>query len=835
MRWLCRLVGGQPGSVILDPFLGSGTTGIAALLEGYRFVGIEREADYLTIARARIAHHAPCASTPPVVEPAPNESPMPPRRTRLVEVSAALKSARAWTWTLPEKGHALLVGEVGAGKSTRTEAVRLLFSGQADQIQGRYGVKDPGLLLAMAPLRGEPGDSLVVNGALSDGTKLRWETSRSEEGQAKKAKWNTPPDWDPSAVLPTGRIQRLLCSGEETARREFLQLACDGVVEADVIDRLAGGSTEDSPSVQRYRQMRESLVRSDRTEVEVLLAAIEATDARLKAEQDSAKMAGAGANGTNGGTEPDSTEAQLAASATAVADAETAWRAAVQVSADARARSIRAQASATAVARREEVEAAVAQWQAWKASLPALAARPVADDATRALGLIIDRSVEKELKTCFVCGSEATTDRFLAQQVIYRATFEAEEAPDERALRERHEKADQEIRAGREILAGLPSLDIEEGLDIADVVAIESAALSALSAARELHDRLVATRSAHAHRRAHRERAEAHVAEATALTAFLDRLDAVVRELVDAHVAAFCHRVQHWMPEGWHFGIQLKDPRGSAVFRAGMWKDAEGGHAPPEQARFLDVALSGIEEAEVWCAMAMATAPASGPCVIMPPERDCSAKMRVEIMRAWAKFDGQVIWTACERPKGRVADWTVVVLYPPALAVKTPAVPPPVVVALSPPVALPSVPAPPPVEVRVLAPPPPIAASPLAPSMDSEQERALLAWGLSERQVSYLRHNPASVQRILEEQTPVDRLSVMPDGAIRVTSTPAPTRQLSEEEVLALANLRYPETVIRALKPSAALRIISGGLSADQVRVLDGGDYELVDPNVVIV
>ena len=119
--------------------------------------------------------------------------------------------------------------------------------------------------------------------------------------------------------------------------------------------------------------------------------------------------------------------------------------------------------------------------------------------------------------------------------------------------------------------------------------------------------------------------------------------------------------------------------------------------------------------------------------------------------------------------------------------------------------------------------------------MDPERERALLAWGLSERQVSYLRHNPASVQRILEEQIPVDRLSVMPDGALRVAPTPAPTRQLSEEEVLALANLRYSEIVIRALKPSAALRIISEGLDADQVRVLDGGDYELVSSNVVVV
>jgi len=57
MRWLIRLVT-PPGGVVLDPFLGSGTTGIAAALEGFPFVGIERDPDYMQIARARIAHWA---------------------------------------------------------------------------------------------------------------------------------------------------------------------------------------------------------------------------------------------------------------------------------------------------------------------------------------------------------------------------------------------------------------------------------------------------------------------------------------------------------------------------------------------------------------------------------------------------------------------------------------------------------------------------------------------------------------------------------------------------------------------------------------------------------
>jgi site-specific DNA-methyltransferase (adenine-specific) len=61
MRYLCRLVT-PPGGIVLDPFMGSGSTGKAAMLEGFRFIGIEREAEYVEIARARIAAVATVAT-----------------------------------------------------------------------------------------------------------------------------------------------------------------------------------------------------------------------------------------------------------------------------------------------------------------------------------------------------------------------------------------------------------------------------------------------------------------------------------------------------------------------------------------------------------------------------------------------------------------------------------------------------------------------------------------------------------------------------------------------------------------------------------------------------
>jgi site-specific DNA-methyltransferase (adenine-specific) len=53
MRYLCRLVT-PPNGTVLDPFTGSGSTGKAATLEGFNFIGIEQSPEYIEIAKARI-------------------------------------------------------------------------------------------------------------------------------------------------------------------------------------------------------------------------------------------------------------------------------------------------------------------------------------------------------------------------------------------------------------------------------------------------------------------------------------------------------------------------------------------------------------------------------------------------------------------------------------------------------------------------------------------------------------------------------------------------------------------------------------------------------------
>lgn len=58
MRYLVRLVT-PPGGVVLDPFMGSGSTLKAAELEGFDGIGIEREAPYIEIARRRVGASNP--------------------------------------------------------------------------------------------------------------------------------------------------------------------------------------------------------------------------------------------------------------------------------------------------------------------------------------------------------------------------------------------------------------------------------------------------------------------------------------------------------------------------------------------------------------------------------------------------------------------------------------------------------------------------------------------------------------------------------------------------------------------------------------------------------
>lgn len=54
MAWLCRLIT-PPGGIVLDPFMGSGSTLVGAIREGFHYIGIDNDQHYCDIAEVRTA------------------------------------------------------------------------------------------------------------------------------------------------------------------------------------------------------------------------------------------------------------------------------------------------------------------------------------------------------------------------------------------------------------------------------------------------------------------------------------------------------------------------------------------------------------------------------------------------------------------------------------------------------------------------------------------------------------------------------------------------------------------------------------------------------------
>ena len=83
MEWLIGRLNLPPDSIILDPFCGSGTTGVAAMRLGMRFLGCELNEQYADIARARIAA---AAAQPRLDFDAPDQAPKPKYTTGAMEL-----------------------------------------------------------------------------------------------------------------------------------------------------------------------------------------------------------------------------------------------------------------------------------------------------------------------------------------------------------------------------------------------------------------------------------------------------------------------------------------------------------------------------------------------------------------------------------------------------------------------------------------------------------------------------------------------------------------------------------------------------------------------------
>lgn len=153
--------------------------------------------------------------------------------------------------------------------------------------------------------------------------------------------------------------------------------------------------------------------------------------------------------------------------------------------------------------------------------------------------------------------------------------------------------------------------------------------------------------------------------ESTEWAQLADALSKALGVLVEKARTAFEARVQRFLPSGDVFGIDLLDGE-REVLRVGL-RRPEG----------LDCALSGAEWARVTAALALATAPSEGPCVVVPEERAFDPATLASVLETWDKaLPGddapQLVMTSPVAPERIPAGWTVIRLDEPAAKAPNP-------------------------------------------------------------------------------------------------------------------------------------------------------------------
>ena len=145
-----RAIAATDAQVVLDPFIGSGTTAIAALLEGRNFIGIEQSARYVEIARQRVAEASNGAvpALPPSPSPADAPKPEHPRfrgsvRAVFDHVESVL-DANAWAPTVLHQD--TIASDLALSKVTVGRAIQALKGAGAIVVHnhGRWSTYAPG-------------------------------------------------------------------------------------------------------------------------------------------------------------------------------------------------------------------------------------------------------------------------------------------------------------------------------------------------------------------------------------------------------------------------------------------------------------------------------------------------------------------------------------------------------------------------------------------------------------------------------------------------------------------------------------------------------------------
>ena len=644
MRWLVKLVT-PPGGTVLDPFMGSGTTGIAAVREGFAFVGIEREPEYMQIAKARIEHAGTAVtdSVAPTLTPdnanlivSASRHPLP--RSSPVYVQKITSNVKGGVDAVLSP-KTVIVGPNGAGKSAIVNAVELALSGFASDVVGRAEVSRGIDLLALAP---EGDDSLWATATLSSGAEQRWGCTKNRKtGGAHEPERSAAPA---PVCFPVRDVRGALEGSPEKARA-FLLSRVGGAITLETVR-----SKIPADLLAHFDTLSKAPPPGTTTAIDTLLVAREAAAKQQRASAKEAATAEKLAGERAAGLGAECTEEQIAALQEAGREAHAAWTLA---QAPATLRGPAGPSTGELRVAHDRATAALSVVVSLEARRVA-GVSPVSAETARAyadLSRWLRLHVEGNAEACIVCGGGLHEGK-LAHMAhrIDAMRSQVEHAEIEEAYARALYTATQAVEA----FAALRARVVEA---VAEQAPADTSALRAsMDVAERAYRQAVESRAGWSFVRDMRQKARDLEVQGRAYRDLARACADAVTELLETARVSFVAKVQKYLPATDTFDLALhelqKDVDGKDVCRFGYRRNGA-----------LHTALSGAEWARLTLALAAAVTPGDEVqiAILTPEERAFDADTLRAVLIGLTKAPGQVLVTSPIRPSGKLpAGWTLV-------------------------------------------------------------------------------------------------------------------------------------------------------------------------------
>lgn len=565
-------------------------------------------------------------------------------RPRVEKVESAIKGG-----VVAQLGQkTLILGRNGRGKSAIVNAIELAGTGRASDVAGRSVLAKDADLFMLAP----PGAEKVFaevrfTGSGEGKSEATWNLSKGHRATRSGA----------PIAFPLRDVQDALLGSPETARKWILARAGDvewkeieALVPASMHKRLGslgGGSTESGGPLYP-------------SNVDALIASLEEAKKKVRELAATAKAA----RGLSAPPQPPPSDQDI----TAIEAIIAAWgMVGAEEGEDASSQAPVLQRALAAA--KLQAESIMMQAQEVERALSSLPAPSGSTEIRLAAVTVIEALARAHADTCAICGGKADPAALATRAARGRAKIEESLQVEgrRRELATAHTILLGDLASARREVSRLETEVARAEKDVRK--GIERPSLS-LEAARRRLSEMHTLRAGWAASKRSEEQALQAERESVEWDQLAGALSSALSTLVERARAGFESKVQRFLPRSDLFGIDLLDGD-REILRVGLRRLAG-------DRMVLHAALSGAEWARVTAALALATAPEEGPCVVCPEERAFDPETLSEVLAAFdaalaptkaAKNDPsvdpsapQIIVTSPNAPDEVPAGWTVIEL-----------------------------------------------------------------------------------------------------------------------------------------------------------------------------